>query len=249
MPEGKLVGQTRLAPVILDGQVTRIVGVARDLTKRVDRENELRRQNKRLDEFASVLSHDLRNPLNVAQGRARLVDEDCQSGHIQPLVSALDRMETMIDDTLTLAREGKRVLEPAPIDVPALVESCWSMVDTGGASVTLEESVTIDGDESRLRHLFENLFRNAVQHGGEGVSIRIGAIDDVGFYVEDDGPGIPEDEGSAVFEPGHRSAEGGTGFGLTIVRRIAEAHGWEVSVGESESGGARFEFVGMDVRS
>lgn len=248
MPEGNLVWQTRLAPVVLDGEVTRIVGVARDLTDRLDRENELHRQNKRLDEFASVLSHDLRNPLNVAQGRAELIQEDCQTGHIDPLVSALERMETMIEDTLTLARHGERVQEPEPLDVSDLVEKCWSMVDTGDATVTMQDPLVISGDESRLRHLFENLFRNAIQHAGEGVSIRIGAIEG-GFYVEDDGPGIPEDERSAVFEPGHRSAEGGTGFGLTIVRRIAEAHGWEVSVGESESGGARFEFVGVDLES
>lgn len=246
LPEGRRVWQTKLAPVIVEGSVERIVGVARDLTERVERETELRQQNKRLNEFANVLSHDLRNPLNVAQGRLDLVAEACQSEHIQPIADALDRMEEMIEDTLTLAREGEPVTETDSIGISHVVNECWSMVETGEATIEIQDAFTFRGDPSRVRHILENLFRNAVQHGGSGVSIRIGRLGDEGFYVEDDGPGIPEDMREAVFEAGE-SAEGGIGFGLTIVRRIAEAHGWEVSVTESESGGARFEFTGVEI--
>ena len=64
-----------------------------------------------------------------------------------------------------------------------------------------------------------------------------------GFFVEDDGTGIPETDRDRVFERGYSSDDRGTGFGLHIVEQIAEVHGWRVSVTESESGGARFEVV------
>ncbi|TKX76264.1 sensor histidine kinase, partial [Halorubrum sp. SD626R] len=70
---------------------------------------------------------------------------------------------------------------------------------------------------------------------------------DGGFYVADDGDGIDPADRDSVFEPGHTTAEGGTGFGLAIVDRIAQAHGWEVTLTESRTGGARFEFDGVSV--
>jgi len=74
------------------------------------------------------------------------------------------------------------------------------------------------------------------------VTVRVGRYGERGIYVEDDGPGIPADKRDDVLEPGHSSRRGGTGFGLTIVKRIVEAHGWELSVTEGTDGGARFEF-------
>jgi len=93
----------------------------------------------------------------------------------------------------------------------------------------------------------ENLFRNAIEHGSEEGTIRVGALaDGTGFYVADNGPGIPEDERVDVFESGYSTAEAGTGFGLAIVREITAAHGWEVGVAESHDGGTRFEITGIE---
>jgi signal transduction histidine kinase len=93
--------------------------------------------------------------------------------------------------------------------------------------------------------LFENLFRNAVNHGGGEVTVTIGEIAD-GFYVADDGAGIPDDERDDIFEAGYSTADGGTGFGLAIVKEVVEAHGWEIRVTDSEMGGARFEIIGIE---
>ncbi|WP_142858228.1 PAS domain-containing protein [Salinigranum halophilum] len=249
LPEGQRVWQTKLAPVIIDDEVTRIVGIARDITERVERERELRRKNDRLDEFASVISHDLRNPLNVAQGRTALLLELCDDdyhGHLDPLAESLDRMAAIVADTLTLARQGKSVSDSCEIEVVDLVGQCWGGVETAEASLEIEDEFTIRGDQDRLRHVFENLFRNAVEHAGDTVTVRVGRGDDDSIYVEDDGPGIPAVIRDAVFEPGYTSAAGGTGFGLAIVKRIAEAHGWEVAVVDGRDGGARFEFHGVD---
>ncbi|OYR81322.1 hypothetical protein DJ72_11085, partial [Halorubrum distributum] len=69
-----------------------------------------------------------------------------------------------------------------------------------------------------------------------------------GFYVEDDGTGLPDDA-DRVFDSGFTTEESGTGLGLAISERIAEAHGWTVELAESETGGTRFEFRGVEVES
>jgi len=240
--EGARFWQTKLAPVVSDGEITRLVGVTRNVTERVERERQLRQQNERLGEFASVISHDLRSPLNVAQGRAALLAEQGESEHLDPLLQALDRMEAIVEDTLTLARQGDTISETESVSLTNLVGKCWATVDTGEATIDIVDEMTFQADPDRLRHVFENLFRNAVEHGGSDVTVRVGRHNELGIYVEDNGPGIPVEKRDEVFEPGHSSAQGGTGFGLTIVKRIVEAHGWELSVADGTDGGARFEF-------
>lgn len=240
--EGARFWQTKLAPVVSDGEITRLVGVTRNVTERVERERQLRQQNERLGEFASVISHDLRSPLNVAQGRAALLAEQGESEHLDPLLQALDRMEAIVEDTLTLARQGDTISETESVSLTNLVGKCWATVDTGEATIDIVDEMTFQADPDRLCHVFENLFRNAVEHGGSDVTVRVGCLNELGIYVEDNGSGIPVEKRDEVFEPGHSPAQGGTGFGLTIVKRIVEAHGWELSVADGTDGGARFEF-------
>ncbi|WP_425498942.1 PAS domain S-box protein [Haloplanus halophilus] len=210
-----------------------------------ERTQELRRQNERLDEFASVLLHDLRNPLNVAQGRLDLAQRECDSEHLDSVAQAQDRMETLIQDVLTLTRQGRSVGETTTVSVATVAEAAWDHVETDEATVEITGSQEIEADESRLRQLFENLFRNAVEHASDACTVPVGTLDDPpGFYVADDGPGIPSDERDTVFESGYSTASEGTGFGLSIVKQIAEAHGWEVNVTASDRGGARFEIRG-----
>jgi signal transduction histidine kinase len=154
-------------------------------------------------------------------------------------------MEAIVEDTLTLARQGDTVAEAETVAIHDLIGRSWGTVDTAGATLEVADEFAIRGDPDRLRHVFENLFRNAVEHGGDVV--RVGLDGEDGFYVADDGPGIPPERREAVFEVGETSTTDGTGFGLTIVNRIAEAHGWTVSVTGGADGGARFEFDGVDV--
>jgi signal transduction histidine kinase len=223
--------------------------VFRDVTLRKRQERRVQRKNARLEEFASVVSHDLRNPLNVAQGRVELALEarEGDDENLAAAAGALDRMERLIAELLTLAREGKTVEEPEPVDLDELVESCWANVVTEGATLVVTSEQTIRADRSRMRSLLENLLRNAVEHGGPDVTITVGDLADRrGFYVADDGVGIPVAERERVFESGYSTAPNGNGLGLAIVRVVAEAHGWSVAVTESEAGGARVEFTGVD---
>jgi PAS domain S-box-containing protein len=214
--------------------------VTQDLTDRRRREQELDQRDRRLDELASIVSHDLRNPLGVADGRLELAREECESDHLDEAAEAIERSRALVDDVLTLAREGQELGDVEPVALAETVESCWRSVETAAATLVTDTDRTIRADRSRLQQLLENLVRNAVEHGGEEATVWIGGTDD-GFYVEDDGPGIPEDERARVFEAGHSTADGGVGLGLVVVREIADAHGWAVEVAESEHGGTRVE--------
>ena len=207
------------------------------------RERDLERQNERLDEFAGVVGHDLRNPLSVAQGRLELLAEECTSEHIEAIDRALTRIDELTQTLLRLAREGERVHNTETVDLAELSETCWQNVESSDASLRADVERTIEADRSRLAQLLENLIRNAVEHGGDDVDIRIGDLPD-GFFIEDDGPGVPADERDAVFEWGYSTRKDGTGFGLSIAKTVAEAHGWTITITESPEGGARFEVTG-----
>ena len=203
-------------------------------------EEQLRRKNDQMERFANVVSHDLRNPLGVAQGRIGMIDDD---DHAPVVEKNLDRMEAIIEDVLTLAREGRVVEETETVDLTVLAKQCWAQVETAAAALSTDDDVTIEADPNRVQQLLENLIRNSVEHGGDDVSIHIGGLDN-GFYIEDDGPGIDPEDRDAVFEAGYTTNRDGTGFGLNIVKESAEAHGWEVAITEGSEGGARFEFSG-----
>lgn len=205
---------------------------------------QLQRQNEQLEEFATVVSHDLRNPLNVAQGRLELAQGQHDSEHLNAIGKAHTRMEALIGDLLTLAREGHGVAEFTAVDLSALIDNCWATVETNGATLVTDTDRTVQADRSRLKQLCENLIRNAVEHGSDDVTVTVGAFEN-GFYIADDGPGIPQAKRDDVFEVDFSTNTDGTGFGLSIVKQVAEAHNWGVQLSESENGGAQFEITGV----
>ena len=208
-------------------------------------ERRLRQQNERLEQFASVVSHDLRNPLNVAGLSLEMARKNGDTESFDRAERAVDRMDDLIEDLLTLARSGDDVDEMETVNLETLTTECWGTVETEEASVTVADGAAVRADRSRLHQLLANLFRNAVEHGGADVTVTVGALED-GFYVTDDGPGIPAEEREEVFEAGYTTSDTGTGFGLSIVRDIASAHGWTTTAGESDAGGVRFEFHGVE---
>ncbi|AQL41834.1 hypothetical protein BV210_03490 [Halorientalis sp. IM1011] len=206
-----------------------------DVTEQKRRQRELERQNDQLEQFANVVSHDLRNPLNVATAKlelGRLRDDDQE---LREAEEALDRIDVIIDDVLTLAREGKQVDDRSRVSLHSLANRAWGNVETVDAELVLGDDREFEADEQRLLRALENLFRNALDHGRGDVTVTVGATED-GFFVADDGPGIPADQHDEVFEDGFTTSESGTGFGLAIVRSIVEAHGWEIAVSDSEAG-------------
>ena len=228
-----------VVPLEIGEQTLQGYAIYTDITDQKERQRELERQNERLDEFASIVSHDLRNPLSVAEGYLELASETHDPEHFEAIAEAHDRMRRMIDELLALAREGTVVGETGSVDLAEAAESAWKSARTDDAVLEVDCDRTVDADRERLIELLENLFRNAAEHADHS-RVRVGTTDE-GFYVADDGPGIAAEEHDRVFERGYTTADGGTGFGLAIVRQIAQAHDWSIEAGESDDGGARFD--------
>ncbi|ESP87768.1 HTR-like protein [Candidatus Halobonum tyrrellensis G22] len=225
-----------------DGELLGFCGVGRDVTDRRDQERRLAAQNHRLGEFATLLAHDLRNPLSVATGFVDLYRETGDGTALDRVSDALARIDAMVEEMLLVATHGRAATDVRPVDLDVVARDAWAMVDTPGATLDVRTDATVDADEPRLGRLFENLFRNAVQHAGPDVTVTVAATDG-GFAVTDDGPGVDPADRGRVFDSGVSGVADGTGFGLAIVRAVAESHGWTVSLTEGSEGGARFEFV------
>jgi signal transduction histidine kinase len=280
----------------------RKLALLRDVTSQHRQRQELEEQNEKLDQFASLISHDLRNPLDVAIGRAnallRLSDDPDIEPHLESIEDALMRMHRIITKVLALARQGDHIREKENVSLSATASDAWSHVQTESATLDVAEDQIVLADRDGLEHIFENLFRNSVEHGSTssraepddsvehgstgsrtqsddsvehapedasgnsttgqqadddstessvGVTVSVGTLaDDNGFYVADDGDGIAPEKRDEVLEAGYTDSDDGTGLGLAIVTSIADAHDWDISVTESESGGARFEFTGVE---
>jgi signal transduction histidine kinase len=243
---GRIV-EVRRSDVTRQKQDAGKVLLLHDVTEQRQQRRELERTNERLGQFANVVSHDLRNPLNVAQGNLSLERDANDSEQLTTASRALERMETLIEDVLTLARQGGAVSDPERTTLSSVVNECWEVIDSHNATLIVESDLTFIADRDRLQQLLENLFRNAIEHGSNNPTIRVGTLPETdGFYVADDGSGIPEDEREDVFESGYSTAESGTGFGLAIVKEIADAHGWSISVTNSTDHGARFEIIDVE---
>jgi signal transduction histidine kinase len=220
--------------------------------------SELQRQNERLDSFASLLAHELRNPLSIVQIYHRQAadgDEDAA----ETVENALTRIEEMVDVILVIVKGKDADLDREAVDLAAVAKEAWAGIEVPDARFVVETDRVVSADPIHLRHLLENLFENAVEHGSTsprsqthenavehadgGVTVRIGDLLS-GFYVEDDGPGIPEDDRDRVFEAGYTTD--GTGFGLMFVAELAETYDWEYTITDGEDGGARFEFTNVN---
>jgi len=259
-------GNTTKTNTETETEIARVMAVAQDITQYVEDRRELHRQNKQLDEFASVVSHDLRNPLTVAKGNLELLREECNSDdqreQVDKIDSALTRMDELIESILTLARANEQIGSVESVNLAELSQNCWQNVETTDATIHLDitatQTVTVKADVNRLAQLLENLMRNAIEHArnqddddddvdkNENVTITIGELTD-GFYIADDGDGISESDRDDVFEAGYTTSKHGTGFGLSIVKQVVEAHGWEISITESADGGARFEVTNVEM--
>ena len=239
----------------VDGYVV----TSRDISDRKAYERDLERERERLERFAGIVSHDVRNPLNVADGHLELAREECSSDHLDAVSRAHDRMYTLIDDLLTLTREGAATPQLETTDLGELARDSWRHTATKDATLAVETDERVVADEGQLRRLLENLIRNSVEHGstdgrsrgdddyGEhAITVTVGELDD-GFYVADDGEGLPDRDPERLLEYGVSTGTDGTGLGLSIVHEVVENHGWTLQVGESDDGGARFEIRGVSV--
>jgi len=143
---------------------------------------ELSDKNDRLERFASVVSHDLRNPLNVAAGHLELVDAPDDEERLQKVAAALDRIDDLVNDLIRPRPGRSHHRRPDPLDFRAVVQACWETVDTGQIDLVLDLDATILADEDRLMQLFENLRNAARTHAGDDVTVTVGELDDANGF-------------------------------------------------------------------
>ena len=251
-------GNRRYATVLVDPlprvgkrSVGRVV-VVRDVTRLKWRERELSATNERLETMANAIAHDLRNPLSVARGFHDLARDGDEAAH-ERVEDAHDRMSSIIDETLASATadvKGEALADADSVSIASLAHDAWYSVSTAEATLHVRGEAETEAVSGRVRGLFENLFRNAIEHGSStdsapsdgvnsGVTVTVVAAEN-GFVVADDGPGISPTDRERVFERGHSGTDAGTGIGLAAVRETVVDHGWSIGLSESVDGGAAF---------
>ncbi|MFB6074748.1 MAG: ATP-binding protein [Haloarculaceae archaeon] len=224
-----------------DGEMKGLVGLSQDVTEWKLQEQELRELRNQFEEFASHLSHDLQTPLQVADGYLDLAAAGDESA-LEEARAALGRMEETISDLEQLARQRGPAGTPEPIALREVVEEVWNPLADDGATLrfTAPAGTTIRAARQAIRPVLENLFKNALDHGGPDVTVEVG-VHGSGFYVADDGPGIPPEKRDRVTEEGYTTSDEGSGTGLSMVQSIVEQNHWRLTITESDAGGARFE--------
>jgi len=222
-----------------------------DITVQKRQQESLEAKNEQLERLAGVVSHDLSTPLATAEGLVHLIraDLDSSQSEVNQSLADLDtvhgRLREFAEGLPALARESTDVKTPTDCNLETMAQDAWNVVETGDLQLAVETTCTLQADASRFQQAFENLFQNAVDHAVDGsagaTTVRIGQLQaGSGFYLEDDGPGIPAARREDMLAFGV-STGSGSGYGLAIVRTIVEAHGWSLSLTDGSDGGVRFE--------
>ncbi len=226
------------------GETGMIIVSGRDITDFEESKRGIKQRNERMNEFAGILSHDLQTPLSTAEGRLELALSTGELEHAKEALKAVKRVNSMREEVVEVLKSGEIVTSAENINLAEVAETVWQMIDGGvDGTLTIADRPVVEGDRSAIRRFFENAFNNAVEHGGSGTTVRLGAIPN-GFYIEDDGPGIDPEIRADVFTAGFSTKGGsnGTGLGMTSLEQIVSAHGWEIGISDGEHlEGARFE--------
>jgi chemotaxis family two-component system sensor kinase Cph1 len=251
VPYGIGKGEKRAFAIYTD--VTELHETQEELQARMD---DLEASNERLQQFAYIASHDLQEPLRMVSSYMGLLEEEYRDEldaeareYIDFAADGADRMQDMIDGLLAYSRVQTEGEEFAAIDATeALEEALQALelrIEEADATVRYDDLPTVEADRSQLSQLFQNLVENAIDHGGEDVTVDIDGQrrdSEVVFSVEDDGPGIPESQQERVFElfaRGDRDDDS-TGMGLAICERIVSRHGGDIRVESTEGEGTTF---------
>jgi PAS domain S-box-containing protein len=251
-------------PILDDGgAVARLAVFGRDITEERQREEELRRSNRELEQFAYVASHDLQEPLRTVSAYTQLLEknykgrlgEDAEE-FIRYIVDGAGRMRTMILDLLAFSRVGTRQAASAPVDMEkCLIHARANLklaIDDSGAVVTNERLPHVKADGVQMTQLIQNLMDNAVKFRKPGVAPRLhlSAVeegDSAVFSLSDNGIGIEQQYFDRIFvifqRLNSRTMYRGTGMGLAICRRIVERHNGRIWVESAPGEGSTFRFT------
>jgi len=222
----------------------------------------LERSNEALEQFASVVAHDLKEPLRTLQGYLNLFEKDAGEALppddrelLEEALATAGNMEELVDGLLEWSRVDTEACEPEPVDADTALdqalENLHAAVEESEAAIQRERLPRVRADLDQLVHLFQNLLSNAIKYAGEApprveITVEGEAEDWVRVYVKDHGVGIPEDEQGSVlevFRRGSTASGEGAGVGLSVCKRIVERHGGDLDLDSTPGEGTTFSFT------
>lgn len=212
-------------------EVAPLVDAFNAALRRLDEDHERQRR------FLGFAAHELRTPIAVLRSKV----ESSQSAETLSLASDIQRLATLAEQLLDLQRmendEPRQCFDLAALARNTVAEVAPLMI-ASGKTVAVEglKNSPVLADPAAIERVVMNLVQNAAQHGGERVVVR---VTDLGFEVEDDGPGIPRDERERIFEPFYRlrPSATGSGLGLSLVKEVVARHGGRVDILDAPAGG------------
>lgn len=230
-------------PYKIDGEKSNL-WMINDITEQQKQQNKLKLQNEKLNKFSKIITHDIRNPLSIAQGYIELaMYEEDNEVHINKTHDAITRIDNIVNDMLKMIKNPNIENEIEEIHIGEISEQCWSNIQSNEQErLIVNDNGTIEANRSLLTRLLENIFKNIRKHAGNSANAYIGTTDN-GFYIEDDGVGIDDATKDKLFNQSFTTSESGLGLGLTIVKSIADTHNWDIEILDSDEGGVRFEFT------
>jgi len=234
--------EIKISPLYNDiNEIIGIVGMARDVTEENEYKRKLKKKNNKLDKFAKIISHDIRNPTSIAKGNLNLhINNHGSTDELDTTLKSIHRIENILEDVLYITKSNTDELNKQNITLKSIANECWKNLNVKNSELKINTDKIISQNKKLSSRLFENLFKNSIEHGGDNVRITIGGTKN-GFYVEDNGTGIPKNKRGKIFNQNYSTSETGEGLGLSIVEHVCDAHGWTISITESKTGGARFE--------
>jgi signal transduction histidine kinase len=216
--------------------------------------------NRELNDFASIVSHDLKAPLRGIKTLATWISDDCSdklgdqgNEQINLLLERVERMYKLIDGVLQYSRAGHTEEQPLHVHLDKFIPEAIDMLaPPENISITIEGKMpVVDCEETHLLQLFQNLVSNAIKYMDKPQGrIRVGCVEEDGFWkfsIADNGPGIEEKHFERIFRMFQALSVTeefrGTGVGLTVARKIVELHGGRIWVESEVGNGSTFFFT------
>ncbi|MFW5924414.1 MAG: ATP-binding protein [archaeon] len=198
-----------------------------------------------LETLLEVLTHDLRNPLNLIDGYVELLAAELdESEEIETIQEATTRITEITEATLTYAKSGS-MSTVEPVSVARVAREVWQAEAPAAATLRVQGDTTIVVDRNLLEQFFENLFRNVLDHAGPDCTVTVEGLPD-GFSIVEDGPRMPREVREKAMI-GDFSTRGTDDVTLAIVQAVVAAHDGTLTISDADGGGVRFEIHNMEV--
>lgn len=245
--------ETRIVPIVDDsGDVASTLAITLDVTASVRYQKKIEAQNRDLEDFSYMISHDLKSPIYTIKGMLNLIHEDCEESltedieePLQHIARSVNRLEALVGGVLEYSQISRDSSHDEVCELSTVLQDVISdyeshLKEVGGEILLSEKFPRVRGDSLRLYQIFSNLIGNAIKYRDEErvLSIRVEEISSPAAHytfltVSDNGLGIPEERISEIFRPfqrAHGQEIEGTGIGLACVQKLVEQIGGKVEV-------------------